>query len=103
MVTLRTINEHYSQFRVNKQKRTRYTLKLMNKQINTLKLKLKKLDADTIQNRAESVTTPIKIDNRETPQMAQVNLRELMTYHEDGRCTNAFNLITSKPMLLAAY
>lgn len=56
-----------------------------------------------MRNKTEDNAVSIKIDNRETQQTAQVDLRKLMTYHEDGRCTNAFNLITSKPMLLAAY
>jgi hypothetical protein len=72
----------------------------MNKKIVTLNSK--KLIADTLQNKADN-TIATEIDSEGTGQTVQVDLRKLMTYHEDGRCSNAFSLITSKPMLLAAY
>lgn len=47
--------------------------------------------------------TIAKIDSVGTGQNTQVDLNKLLTYHSDGRCTNAFKLITSKSILLAAY
>jgi hypothetical protein len=42
-------------------------------------------------------------DKTGTETNTQVDLGEAMTYHEDGRCTNAFQLITSETVLLSAY
>jgi hypothetical protein len=72
----------------------------MNKKIITQNSK--KLIADTLQNETNN-TTATDMDSEGTGQTVQVDLRKLMTYHEDGRCSNAFSLITSKPILLAAY
>jgi len=65
-------------------------------------LKSIKQTIDAVQDAASNTATK-KPDREGTEHSAQVDLRELMTYHEDGRCTNAFNLITSKPILMAAY
>ena len=65
-------------------------------------LKSIKPTTDVVQETADNTATK-KLDREGTEHSAQVDLRELMTYHEDGRCTNAFNLITSKPILMAAY
>lgn len=37
----------------------------------------------------------------ETP--LKLNISSMMTFQEDGRCTNAYKIISTKSVLLAAY
>jgi len=44
-----------------------------------------------------------KVARTEPELPAQINLSKMMAYQDEGKCTNAYKLISSKPILLAAY
>lgn len=83
-----------------KQRKTKHNMTRMMKEKKTLKLNQK---TDILLPRTADRTAKKKVDNGVAKEHDQINLRKLMICQEDGRCTNAFKLIASKTVLLAAY
>jgi RNA binding exosome subunit len=75
-----------------------------NNKIKSLRTELQSINkiTDVLQNTITQIPKE-KSNNAKTEQHTRIDLNRLLTYHKDGRCTNAYKLITSKPILLAAY